>query len=78
MEMNIHQIKTNRRQFLEAAAIIAGAALLPGCAHSSNGLYISEMEQMPEGNIRTPMVFLRKPLKRPRISHGCHKTIGFC
>jgi uncharacterized protein (DUF362 family) len=54
MEMNIRQIKTNRRQFLEAAASIAGAALLPGCAHSSNGLYISEMEQMPVLDSYTP------------------------
>jgi uncharacterized protein (DUF362 family) len=54
MEMSIAQNKMNRRQFLAASAGVAGAALLPGCAHSNNGLYIADIQQMPVLNRYAP------------------------
>lgn len=40
-------MKMSRREFLGASATIAGAAMLPGCAHNKSHIYASEMEQMP-------------------------------
>jgi uncharacterized protein (DUF362 family) len=39
--------KITRREFLSVSTGIAGAALMPGCAHNQNTRYTSEMEQMP-------------------------------
>jgi uncharacterized protein (DUF362 family) len=38
----------SRRQFLSASATIAGAAMLPGCAHNKANIYASEVAQMQD------------------------------